>query len=116
LLEDVVVREPDYQPARFVLAACCFGAGQDRKAEQNLEHLMRTPLGRVLAVSFATFAKTLVKAGRHRIAQAILEAAVARDFVNDDVSALLAKCREKATMAGSALNDSRKHVEAAAAA
>lgn len=115
LLENVVSREPDYQPARFVLTACCFGAGQEALAEQHLSRLMQTPLGHLLAVSFATFAKTLVKAGQYRVGRAVLEAAVARNFVNDDVLALLTQCREKATMAGTALVDGDKDVVAVAA-
>jgi glycosyltransferase involved in cell wall biosynthesis len=103
LMENVVASQPDYQPARFVLTACYFGNGNDTQAEQGLEHLKRTPLGRVLAVSFFTLAETLIKAGQQKMADTILSAAVVHGFVNDDVRRLLDRNRKTSPLGRTAV-------------
>jgi len=93
LLEELVERAPDYQPARFVLTAAYYCADHLEKAAASLKILIRTPLGQVLAVSFYTFAKTLLAAGRRGFALKVLEAAQANGFVNGEVLEMLARCR-----------------------
>ena len=85
---------PEYLSARFLLAAvqCC--AGQSQKGAQGLENLKQSKLGPGLSISCYTLAQGLLSAGQVDYAQAILEAALETDNVNDDVLALLKICKD----------------------
>jgi tetratricopeptide (TPR) repeat protein len=94
VLESILAGFPEYLLARFLLVAALCCAEQSQKGAQELDNLKQSRLGAGLAISCHTLAQGLWSAGQVEYAQAILEAALETDNVNDDVLALLKICKD----------------------
>jgi len=93
VLEKLVRKYPDYLSAQFKLAVAYICVGRKPEGLAVLEKLGRTAMGPGLAISCHTIAKKLISIQRNDYAEAILEAAIESQNVNEDVLALLNSCR-----------------------
>jgi len=93
VLEDLVKQYPDYLSARFKLATTYTCVGRKKEGLDVLNKLSLTAMGPGLAISCHTIAKKFISLQRNDYAEAILQAAIESQNVNEDVLALLNACR-----------------------
>jgi tetratricopeptide (TPR) repeat protein len=94
LLQNVLERRPDHPAAQFMLCVACSCLEERGQAGEKIAKMKATPIGPYLDESFLEAAKRLVAASRFDYARRTIEAAVGLGCGNDEMAALLERCRE----------------------
>jgi hypothetical protein len=92
ILEDLLLKEPGYPPARFILAAAYCCADDQETGLIGLNKLKVTPFGPFLVYSCAELSKGLIAAQRHELALKVLSAAIECEMINTEIMNLFAEC------------------------